>query len=269
VSLAELCADSAAAPLAKVVQQKLSEAGQTVVGEARQLTTKLKGLVGRGQDQLTLSSGQMLAAFTPQLQKLVAHQLVQKPIGSVQIALRNEKFMRTFFGALYDCLPRPVCRFVSEPAFIQFCLEQRETLFTPDNERSLSNQPLSENSKMKTIAIIGASNDRNKFGNKAVRAFRQQGYEVFPVNPKEATVEGLPGFKCIMEVPVRPHKISVYLPPQVLLKVLPEIAAKGCDELWLNPGTESTEVLAEAERLGLNVVQACSIVAVGLSPEEL
>jgi hypothetical protein len=51
--------------------------------------------------------------------------------------------------------------------------------------------------------------------------------------------------------------------------VLPDIAAKGCDELWLNPGTDSDEVLAEAGRLGLNVVQACSIVAVGLSPSQL
>jgi predicted CoA-binding protein len=122
---------------------------------------------------------------------------------------------------------------------------------------------------MKTIAIIGASNDRAKFGNKAVRAFQQQGYEVFPVNPKEEMVEGLPAFKSIAAVPVRPHMISVYLPPPVLLKVLPDIATKGCDELWLNPGTESDEVLAEAERLGLNVIQACSIVGVGVSPANL
>ena len=122
---------------------------------------------------------------------------------------------------------------------------------------------------MKTIVILGASNDRNKFGNKAVRAFQQQGYQVFPVNPKEETVEGLRAFKSIAEVPVRPQMISVYLPPPVLLKVLPDIAAKGCDELWLNPGTESDEVLAEAERLKLNVVQACSIVGVGVSPAAL
>lgn len=63
--------------------------------------------------------------------------------------------------------------------------------------------------------------------------------------------------------------ISVYLPPAVLLTVLPDIAARGCDELWLNPGTESEEVLAEAEKLGLNVIQACSIVGVGVSPREL
>ena len=120
-----------------------------------------------------------------------------------------------------------------------------------------------------TVAIIGASNDRSKFGNKAVRAFLQQGYEVFPVNPKEETIEGLPAFKSISEVPVRPQMVSVYLPPPVLLRVLPDIAAKGCDELWLNPGTESDEVIAEAERLGLNVIQACSIVGVGVSPSQL
>jgi len=122
---------------------------------------------------------------------------------------------------------------------------------------------------MKTIAILGASADRNKFGNKAVRAFQCQGWQVFPVNPKEKEIEGLAAFAGIAEVPVRPHLISVYLPPPVLLKVLPAIAARGCDELWLNPGTESPEVLAEAERLGLNVLQACSIVGIGLSPDEV
>ena len=122
---------------------------------------------------------------------------------------------------------------------------------------------------MKTIAIIGASTDRSKFGNKAVRAFVQRGYTVYPVNPKEPTVEGVPAFKSIGDVPERPNMISVYLPPPVLLKVLPEIANRGCDELWLNPGTESDEVLALAEKLKLNVVQACSIVGIGLSPESL
>lgn len=122
---------------------------------------------------------------------------------------------------------------------------------------------------MNTIAILGASNDRAKFGNKAVRAFRQQGWTVYPVNPKETTIEGLPAFPAIAQVPVRPHRVSVYLPPPVLLKVLPDIAARGCDELWLNPGTDTPEVIAAAEALGLNVVQACSIVGIGMSPEQM
>lgn len=121
---------------------------------------------------------------------------------------------------------------------------------------------------MKTVAIIGASSDRAKFGNKAVRAFREQGYEVYPVNHKETEVEGLRAYERITDVPVRPEIVSVYVPPPVLLKLLPDIAKKGCDELWLNPGTESDEVLAEAERLGLNTIQACSIIAIGTSPSK-
>ena len=122
---------------------------------------------------------------------------------------------------------------------------------------------------MKTVAVIGASNDRGKFGNKAVRAFLQRGYKVFPVNPNEAEVEGLPAFKSIKDVPVRPEMVTIYVPPPVLLKLLPDLAEKGCDELWLNPGTESNEVLDEVERLGLNVIRACSILGVGVSPASL
>lgn len=122
---------------------------------------------------------------------------------------------------------------------------------------------------MKTVAILGASADRAKFGNRAVRAFLRQGWQVFPVNPREFQIEGLAVFRSLADVPVRPQLVSVYLPPPVLLKILPDIAAKGCDELWLNPGTESPEVLALAEQLGLNAIQACSIVGIGESPEPI
>ena len=122
---------------------------------------------------------------------------------------------------------------------------------------------------MKTVAVIGASNDRAKFGNKAVRAFVQRGYEVFPVNPHESKVEGLPAFKSITDLPVRPEMVTVYVQPHILLGILPEIATKGCDELWLNPGTDSDEVLAEAERLGLETIRACSILGIGVSPAAL
>ena len=122
---------------------------------------------------------------------------------------------------------------------------------------------------MKTVVILGASNDRTKFGNKAVRAYQQEGYTVYPVNLKDAEVEGLPAYKSVRDVPSRPDVVSVYLPPIATFKALHDIAAKGCDELWLNPGTESDEVLEEAARLNLNVVQACSIVGLGISPNEL
>ena len=122
---------------------------------------------------------------------------------------------------------------------------------------------------MKTVAIIGASSNWTKWGNKAVRAFAQQGYTVCPVNPTELEIEGWKTYPSIKDVPVRPDTISVYIPPQRLMKILPDLAARGCDELFLNPGTESEEVLAECERLGLNAIQACSIIALGVSPGRL
>ena len=121
-----------------------------------------------------------------------------------------------------------------------------------------------------TVAILGASADRGKFGNKSVRAHLQQGYDVYPVNPKGGEIEGLPVFKSLADVPIAHlSRISVYVPPPVGLKLLPEIAAKGCVELWLNPGSESDELVDTARQLGLDPIVACSIVDIGVSPHRL
>lgn len=122
---------------------------------------------------------------------------------------------------------------------------------------------------MKTAAILGASADPAKFGHKAVLAYARQGYAVWPVNPKEPHIAGHPAYRDIALLPGRPEVISAYLPPPILLGLLPAIAQRGCDELWLNPGTDSLEVVAEAQRLGLPVIRACSIVGLGLSPSQL
>jgi predicted CoA-binding protein len=120
-----------------------------------------------------------------------------------------------------------------------------------------------------TVAILGASADRSKFGNKSLRAHLARGYEVFPVNPKGGEIEGLKVYTRLADIPVPLDRVSVYLPPPVALQVLPEIAAKGCRELWLNPGSDSPEVIARAHELGLEPISACSIVDVGMQPGEL
>jgi predicted CoA-binding protein len=118
----------------------------------------------------------------------------------------------------------------------------------------------------RTVAVIGASNDRSKFGNRAVRAYRADGWDVYPVHPSAAVIEGLHAYPSILAVPVEIERATVYLPPEVTLGVLDEIARKHVRELFLNPGAEDDAVLARAETLGLRPIQACSIVDIGRDP---
>ena len=118
----------------------------------------------------------------------------------------------------------------------------------------------------KSVAVIGASNDRTKYGNKAVRAYLRSGFRVYPVNPKEGTVENLRTFKSILDIPEEVDRATLYVPPEVGLKVIQEIAQKGVKELYVNPGAESDELVEKARQLGLNPILACSILAIGLDP---
>jgi hypothetical protein len=121
---------------------------------------------------------------------------------------------------------------------------------------------------MPTIAVIGASANRRKYGNKCVRAYQAAGYRVFPVNPHEPEVEGLPTFPTVVAVPGQLDRVSVYLPPPVTLSVLPEIERAAPREVWLNPGSADAAVVAEARRRGLTLRQGCSILDVGFSPAQ-
>ena len=119
-----------------------------------------------------------------------------------------------------------------------------------------------------TVAVVGANSDRRKFGNKAVRAYLAAGYEVFPVHPTETTVEGLPAFQSVKDIPrATLDRVTVYLPPAVGLKVLDEFTAKPVGDVYLNPGADAPEVVEKAKRLGLNVIAGCSILAVGARPD--
>ena len=118
----------------------------------------------------------------------------------------------------------------------------------------------------KVVAVIGASNDRRKFGNRAVRAFLQQGYTVVPINPHEHHVEGLKAYTSVLEVPGKIDMASFYVPPDVGQQVLDEVARKGIAEVWLNPGAESDRLIRHAQTLHIEPIIACSIVAIGQDP---
>lgn len=122
---------------------------------------------------------------------------------------------------------------------------------------------------MPTIAVLGASSDRRKFGNKCVRAYLSHGHTVYPVNPKDAEVEGQNAYRTVADIPPgRLDRVSFYLSPSVGLGVLPELAKRDVGEVWLNPGTSSPEIIALGAQLGLNLIHACSIVDIGVSPTD-
>lgn len=122
---------------------------------------------------------------------------------------------------------------------------------------------------MPSIAIIGASADRNKFGNKAVRVYVKKGYTVYPIHPKAEEIEGLKVYRSVTELPEKElDMVSFYLPPEVGMNVIDDLSKIKVKEVWLNPGSESSELVAKAEKLGLTVIQACSIVSAGMNPSQ-
>lgn len=121
----------------------------------------------------------------------------------------------------------------------------------------------------RVVAIIGASADRNKFSNKAVRAFARQGYTVVPIHPKETEVEGWKAYPSVLDVPGPIDVASIYLPPAVGERVIEEVARKGIVEVWINPGAESDALIARARELKLHAIVACSILGVGENPSAL
>ena len=121
----------------------------------------------------------------------------------------------------------------------------------------------------KVVAVVGASSDRRKFGNRAVRAFQQQGYTVVPINPHEAEVEGLKAYASVLDVPGPVDMASLYVPPEIGERLIEEIARKGIAEVWVNPGAESDALIARAQALEIQPIVACSIVAIGRNPYTL
>ena len=119
-----------------------------------------------------------------------------------------------------------------------------------------------------SVAVVGASPDRRKYGNKALRAFQAEGYKVIPINPNEREVEGLRTYRSVVDVAEPIDMATVYVQPEVVIELFDGFEKKGIPEIWVNPGADSDEVMAEARRRKLNVIFACSILGVGRSPSE-
>jgi predicted CoA-binding protein len=116
-------------------------------------------------------------------------------------------------------------------------------------------------------AVVGASTDREKYGNKVLRVYQQNDRPVYPINPKAAEVEGLKAYPDLGSLPETPHGISVITPPKVTEMVVEEAAKLGIKHVWMQPGAESDAAIARAEGLGLSVIHggACALVVLGFT----
>jgi uncharacterized protein len=121
----------------------------------------------------------------------------------------------------------------------------------------------------KVVAVIGASSNRRKFGNRALRAYRQQGYTAIPINPNEDEVEGLKTYASVLDVPGAIDMASFYVPPDIGERVIEDVAKKQIPGVWLNPGAESDALVARARALDIRPIIACSIIAIGENPNDL
>ena len=121
--------------------------------------------------------------------------------------------------------------------------------------------------EIKSIAIIGATTKRDRYSNKAVRAYRNKGYTVYPVSIRHEEVEGLKAYRSVKEIPGPVDAASLYVNASVGIKLLDDMVGKGVKTLFVNPGSESDELVEKARTLGLNPLLVCSILSIGVDPE--
>lgn len=122
----------------------------------------------------------------------------------------------------------------------------------------------------KRFAVVGASRDRSKYGNKVLRAFQQNRFDVVPVNPNADKVEGLQAYPDLKSLHGSIDGISVITPPEVTEKVVEQAVQLGIKNIWLQPGAESEQSVNDAERVGANLISGgpCILVALHFHDEE-
>jgi predicted CoA-binding protein len=105
-----------------------------------------------------------------------------------------------------------------------------------------------------SFAVVGASTNRAKFGNKVLRHYMDRGLTVFPVNPLATDVEGLAAFASLSDLPEPVHGVSIVTPPAITEQVVAEAAELGIRHIWMQPGAESSAAVALGEEKGLSVI---------------
>ena len=106
----------------------------------------------------------------------------------------------------------------------------------------------------KKFAVIGATNDKNKFGYKIFTNLRNRGYEVYPVNPNLDKLEGVLCCRKISDIPEKVDVVDFVVPPAITEKVLTECRTLGLNRIWLQPGSESESAIKFCNENNMKVV---------------
>jgi predicted CoA-binding protein len=114
-------------------------------------------------------------------------------------------------------------------------------------------------------AVVGASRDRSKYGNKVFRAYLQNHLAVFPINAQADEVEELKAYPNLASLPDTVHGISVVTPPDVTERVVDQAHELGIRHIWIQPGAENEAAVQRAREWGLNVIAGgpCLLVVLG------
>lgn len=105
-----------------------------------------------------------------------------------------------------------------------------------------------------TLAVVGVSKKKNKFGSMAYKELKEKGYRVFPVNPGIDDFEGEKCYHSLRELPQAVGGAVVVVPPQAAEQVVRDAAAAGIRRIWLQQGAESPEAIALCKENGIDVV---------------
>ncbi len=115
------------------------------------------------------------------------------------------------------------------------------------------------------FGVVGASANRDKYGNKVLRCYQQNGRTVIPVNPNETAIEGIPCAATVNDLSADVTSISMITPPAVTAKLVPLVIEKGIQNIWMQPGAEHPDAVALCRQRGVNVIAdgSCLLVVLG------
>ncbi|MBA2709573.1 MAG: CoA-binding protein [Tatlockia sp.] len=119
--------------------------------------------------------------------------------------------------------------------------------------------------KSKAYAVVGASNNREKYGNKVLRCYLQNYLNVYPVNPNEDFIEGLISLASLSDLPDSVESISIITSPEVTEKIVDQAIQKKIKNIWMQPGAETELAIEKCLKNGINIISngPCILVDLG------